>query len=165
MKKITGLKIKQFVVVFMCMLALVFIGVTVNHRILEKWQPDQSVIGTWIGSGETRKFGELEKINVVITIDESGAVTGMVGEALLEECVVKLNRNDFERFINVKNDYIIKDGHISGAIKAEDDTVYRDISMPFDIKEDSIGGTLFHVEGMTYPDPLLLHLELEKSKE
>jgi len=166
MKKNDGLKIKQCLVVgFICMLALVFIGVTINHRMLAKWQPDQSIVGTWVGSGETRKFGELEKINVVISIDESGNVTGMVGEALLEECVIKLNRNEFERFINIKNDYIIKNGHIIGTIKVEDDIAYRDITIPFDIHDDTIGGTLFQVEGLTYPDPILLHLELKKTND
>lgn len=165
MKKIVGLNIKHLVAGFICCLALVFIGVTINHRILEKWQPNQNLIGTWTGSGETRKFGELEKIDIEITIDESGVVKGLVGEALLEECVIRLNRNDFERFIKVKNDYILKDGHISGFIKSGDDIGTRNITMPFNIQDDTIEGTVFHVEGLTYPEPLLLHLQLKKIKD
>ncbi len=163
MKKIIGLDIKYIFIGVIGMLVLVFVGVTINRQILDRWQPDQDIIGTWSGSGETRKFGELEKINVVITIDKSGSVKGVVGDALLEDCVIKLNRNDFERFINVKNDYIIKGGHLSGLINRDDDVAYRDITIPFDIQDDTIGGSLFHVEGITYPEPILLHLVLDKT--
>lgn len=162
MKKRIGLNIKYLLIGFICMLVLVFIGVTINHRILEKWQPDQSIVGTWIGTGETREFGKVEKVEVTIIIDESGTVNGTVGEALLEECVIKLNRNDFERFVNVKTDYIIQDGYIDGTIMSGDELTYRNITMPFNIQDDVIGGTLFHVEGLAYPDSLLLRLELEK---
>ena len=138
MKRIFGLNIKYLLLALICMIALVFIGVSINHQMLEKWQPDQSITGTWIGSGETRQFGNLESIEIMMTIDESGIVSGTVGEALLEECVIKLNRNDFERFINVKNDYIIREGKVSGMINSRDDIAYRDISMPFNIIDDTI---------------------------
>lgn len=162
MKKRIELNIKFLLIGFICMSGLVFVGVTVNHKILESWTPDISIVGTWTGTGETRQFGELEKIQVKITIDKSGAVKGMVGEATLEECVIKLNRNTFERFLNVKTDYSIGGGHIEGAVTSKDKLTYRNIMMPFNIEEDTIEGTLFRVEGMMYPEPLLLHLKLKK---
>ncbi len=164
MKKRVELNIKFLLIGFICMSVLVFVGVTVNHKRLESWTPDMSIVGTWTGTGETRQFGELEKIKVKIRIDKSGAVKGTVGEAALEECVIKLNRNDFERFINVKNDYSIGEGHLEGAVTSEDKLTYRNIMMPFNIEEDTIVGTLFRVEGLMYPEPLLLHLELKKQK-
>ena len=162
MKRTIGLNIKYLLLGLICMLVLVFVGVTINHRMLAKWQPDPKIVGTWIGSGESGKFGEKEKIKVSITIDETGLVNGKVGEASLEASYMRQHRNDFERFIHVKNDYIIQEGHISGKINAEDDIAYRDITIPFNIQEGIIKGTLFQVERFKYPDPLLLHVELEK---
>ena len=43
-----------------------------------------------------------------ITVQKDGTVTGTVGEAKIVGCQISLNRNDFERYIKVKTDYIIK---------------------------------------------------------
>ncbi len=162
MKKLFEVKIKYIMIGLLCSLVLIYVGVTINQQLMDKWQPDESIVGTWSGQGETRKFGELEDIEVTISIDEKGRVTGTIGDAFIEECTIDLNRNDFERFLGIKNDYIIHEGYIKGKITSNDELTYRDISIPFDIEDDVLGGTIFTVKGLTYPDPLILHLELMK---
>ena len=162
MKKLFGVNIKHIIIGLICILVLIYVGVTINKRLMDKWQPDGSIVGTWSGFGETRKFGKLENIEVTINIDEKGNVTGTIGDAFIEECTIDLNRNDFERLLRIKSDYIIHGGYINGKITFNDELIYRDISIPFDIKEGVLGGTIFTVEGLTYPDPLILHLELIK---
>jgi len=162
MKKIFGVNIKHIMIGFICTIVLIYVGVTINQHNMAKWQPDGNIVGTWSGHGETRKFGELEHIAVTINIDEKGIVTGTIGDAFIEDCTIDLNRNDFERLLKIKADYIIHEGYISGKITSSDELTYRNISIPFSIKEDVLDGTIFTVEGLTYPDPLLLHLELMK---
>lgn len=162
MKKIVGIQVKHLLVVFFATIVLVFMGVSVNRQILERWTPEQTIVGTWTGVGETRGFGDLEEIEVRLVISESGSVSGSVGDAQIEDCDIKLNRNAFERFLRVKTDYIINDGYLQGQISDRDELSDRDISMPFNITDNVMDGTLFHVEGWSYPDPLLLHLNIEK---
>ena len=58
MKKIMGIRGKYLLFCFMGILCIVFIGVTINNQILEKWNPDQSIVGRWTGTGETSEFGD-----------------------------------------------------------------------------------------------------------
>ncbi len=162
MKKLFGVNIKHIIIGLICILVLIYVGVTINQRLMDKWQPGGSIVGIWSGLGETREFGELEHIEVTISIDEKGIVTGTIGDAFIEECTIDLNRNDFERLLRIKTDYIIHEGYINGKITSNDELTYRNISIPFNIEEDVLGGTIFTVEGLTYPDPLILHLELMK---
>ncbi len=162
MKKLFGVNIKHIMIGLIGILVLIYVGVTINQRIMDKWQPDDSIVGVWSGQGETRKFGELENIDVTINIDEKGVVTGTIGDAFIEECTIDLNRNDFERLLRIKSDYIIHEGYIKGKITSNDELTDRNISIPFSIEEGVLGGTIFTVKSLTYPDPLILHLELTK---
>lgn len=97
-----------------------------------------------------------------ITIDEDGTVTGTVGDAELVDCVLKQNRSELGRQLNIATDYIVMDGYLAGAIVIEDETPEKNITIPVNLVDGQLRGSLFWVKAWKYPLPLLSRLELNK---
>lgn len=99
-----------------------------------------------------------------ITIHDDGTVTGTVGDAELVECVLKQNRGELGRRLNMATDYIVMDGYLAGAIVPADETPEKALTIPFNIVDDHLRGTLFWVKEWQYPLPLLPQIELVKDQ-
>jgi len=170
-RKVFGIKLKAIMIVFVILVVLIALFAVINRSLLDKWRPQETLVGKWTGQAEI--FSEFKKgespstfpedwINIEITINEDGSVTGMVGDAKMENCSIKLNRNQFEKALGIKTDYIINGGDLVNGINEEDQSARRNISIPFDIKDGKISGSLFEVEKWKYPDPLFPRLTLIK---
>ncbi len=140
-------------------------------------QVDPSLIGTWHGECEislpvvfnpdqlpdsverTRQAVALD-----ITIQEDATIKGTVGEANLEESLLKRNRGELGRRLNMASDYIIIDGHLSGPIvSGQDETELKSFTIPFDLIGDEIRGGLMWRQAWKYPFPLC-RVELERQQ-
>lgn len=99
-----------------------------------------------------------------ITIHEDATVAGSFGEAILEECVLKYNRGELGRSLNIASDYVITDGYLSGPIvPGEDETDVKSFTIPFDLVDSHIQGGLMWVQEGTYPFPLCVGVDLERT--
>ncbi len=127
-----------------------------------------SLIGTWQGECEINlpvAFNPTQlpedvtrsqqAVEVTIIIQEDASVDGMVGEALLAKSVLKRNRGELGRNLNVASDYIIIDGYLTGPIVAGEDEIERkSFTIPFDLVDDQIHGGLMWRQAWKYPLPL-----------
>ncbi|MCE1189831.1 MAG: hypothetical protein LWX56_11910 [Ignavibacteria bacterium] len=84
-----------------------------------------------------------DSVLLQISISSGGIVTGHIGCAELQNCKVKSNRGWIGRHLHLATDYIIE-GTLVGAIFQGDTIQTKNISAPFDMKNDSITGTMFH---------------------
>ena len=102
-------------------------------------------------------------VDLDITIHEDATVEGTLGEATLEECVLKLNRGDLGRSLNIASDYIIADGHLAGPIvSGQDANDLKEFTIPFDLVDGRMHGGLMWVQDWKYPYPLC-QLDLERT--
>lgn len=142
-------------------------------------QPFESVpeelIGSWHGDSHVRlpitfnPTPDSDPTNDVvlpvaidIAIHEDGTVTGVVGGAELRGCVLKQNRGVLGRQLNIATDYVIMDGTLEGPIVEEDNVPEKGLSIPFNIVDTNIQGSLFWTKEWKYPLPLMPRIELEK---
>ena len=100
---------------------------------------------------------------LAITIREDARVTGTVGGAELVDCVLKRNRGELGRQLNVASDYIIMDGYLDGPIIPGDEELRKDFTIPFDVVDGRMQGSIMWVQGLKYPSPLL-HVDLDKDE-
>jgi hypothetical protein len=161
--RLFGIKFRYFFLGFLVTLALVCAGVLYQQSVQEKWKPTSDIMGSWSGVGRLSGTDEAF-IEIQITIDQEGNVEGYFGEAKFTGGQFLLNRNDFERFIRVKTDYVISDGILEGSVwdheNAED--AQRETSMPITIEKATMEGTLFLIEGWKYPEPIILEIQLTR---
>jgi hypothetical protein len=94
-------------------------------------------------------------VEVDITIHEDGSVTGTVGDATLQQCILKKNRGELGRSLNIASDYLVAEGYLDGAIVPEDTITYKEFTIPFDIVDGKLHGSIMWLEGWKYPKPLL----------
>lgn len=102
----------------------------------------------------TQKKVAPQDVDIVLHISADGKVTGRLGGAELSDCVVKLNRGWFGRMINIETDYVIR-GRIIGAVAPGSDRGTNTISVPFNLLEGRIKGSVFAMHPFTYPYPFL----------
>ena len=138
---------------------------------------DPSLSGTWHGEceislpvvfdpSELPDSVERTRTTVAlnITIHEDATVEGTVGEATLEESVLKRNRGELGRSLNTASDYIIIDGHLSGPIvSGEDENDVKSFTIPFDLVDGRIQGGLMWLQKGKYPLHLCRQLDMERS--
>lgn len=93
-------------------------------------------------------------------IDKKGNVCGLVGGATFEGCTVTQNRSWIESQLGIKTDFLIK-GMLKGNTFDKDTLVNKDISIPFNIINSELNGSLFL---MTKGDsfPIISTLKLQK---
>ena len=97
-----------------------------------------------------------------ITINADATVDGTVGEATIEESVLKRNRGELGRSLNMASDYIIIDGHLSGPlVSGADENEVKSFTIPFDVVDNQIQGGLMWLQTGKYPFPLCI-VELER---
>lgn len=86
-----------------------------------------------------------------LTIAPDGKVAGKVGEAQIIQAECRINRGDLGRALNIKTDYLIT-GKLSGKIFPESPVAEMEISLPFNIENGALHGTLFqHGNHGVYP--------------
>jgi hypothetical protein len=131
--------------------------------------PPQDVVGTWRGNVEI--FGPFktepypskapeDHQDVIIAISSSSSVTGRIGQAVFSGCSFKRNRGWVGRKLNLKTDFIIRGGHLDGKITPKDKGEKREFTIPFNIENGKLVGTI-----MLLPKfPLTRLLNLEKDK-
>jgi hypothetical protein len=156
------------------MAILVPASVLFNRHRLNNSPLPEVIAGTWTGQVEI--FTDFKKgkspspysedwIKIEITIDKTGHAIGYIGDAELAECQVKLNRNWFERYLNIKTDFYIQEATLNDQISPLDTVHLRKISIPFNIIDGQFRGSIFQVEGWQYPDPLFPYLTLQREEE
>ena len=105
---------------------------------------------------------------VDLTIHQDGTVTGTVGQARLVDGYLKGNRGWLSRKLKWRTEFIIK-GYLEGPIVDCDRDSVKKITLPFNLVNGGIKGTLFKIHKWKYPDPLIRILlqsvpTLEKSE-
>lgn len=162
-------KFKSAFVLLLFLFLLISLSVAYNRSLINNWNPPESLVGEW--SGQSEVFAPFKKgqppsvdpedwINIQIAIEADGKVTGKIGDAEFVNCTVKQNRTWFERLIGIKTDYIIGEGYLDNGIVPDDTAIKRDISIPFNISDGTLKGSVFEVEKWKYPDPLFPRLLL-----
>lgn len=142
-------------------------------------QPMDSIpaplLGTWHGTAEVRlpivfapapdddpTDDVLLPVDIEITIHDDGTVTGAVGAAELVDCVLKQNRGELGRRLNMATDYIVMDGYLDGPIVPEDEVQKKDFTIPINLVDGHMKGSLFWVAEWKYPRPLMSRIDLVK---
>lgn len=137
---------------------------------------DPSLTGTWHGECEfglpivfnpTQLPENVERTQATVTFDiiihEDATVEGAIGDATIEESVLKHNRGELGQSLNIATDYLISDGYLSGPIVlGEDENDVKAFSIPFNLVDGHIRGSLFWRQEMKYPYPLCPNLDLER---
>lgn len=137
---------------------------------------DPALVGVWEGDCEvglpvvfdpsqlpdnvarTRSIATL-----TITIREDATIDGTLGEAAIEASVLKRNRHELGRSLNVASDYIIIDGHLAGPIvSGADETDVKPFTLPFDLVDGRIQGGLMWRQTGKYPFPIC-SVDLQRS--
>lgn len=127
------------------------------------------LIGHWHGEGEISipvlfdpseapTFPDLEKVPITIdlVIQEDATVTGTVGGATLQDAILASNRGDLGRSLNMATDWLVQSGTLEGAIVPDQDTTAtKDFSLPFNLEDERMQGTLFWRQTGKYPYPLV----------
>ncbi len=86
-----------------------------------------------------------DKVHMQLTIQSDGTVEGLVGDARFVDATCTLNRGDLGRKLNVKTDFIIR-GKLDGRIFANDPTSGKEVSLPFNLENGRIHGSLFQLD-------------------
>ena len=137
-----------------CIAYLLFISCApweVPAHLVGDWQSKQKVTVCHKQNGKFIFIAAPDSILVKFRIDTDGNVIGQLGNASFTNCKVLKNRGDLGRKLNLATDYVIK-GELTGAIFEGDPHTKKEISAPFDIKENKMSGSLFQMFGIDlYP--------------
>lgn len=123
----------------------------INERI------PQSVIGTWTGKHKVtvRIKEEFMKYNFIpspdstslsLTINENGFISGTLGTATFKNCIIKKNRSEISKKLDLYSDYVIT-GKLSGVIFPTDPVILKEISFPLNLENNCITGCIFQKDG------------------
>jgi len=144
-------------------------SVLTSHAVEGAAVPDLRLVGKWHGQNEfygmsyqeiTGKKVAIQNVEIAFNISTNGSVTGRVGGAKLNECVVTANRGWLGRLLHIETDFIIR-GKVVGAVVSGSNDGTNIIDAPLNLDGASIKGTIFAVRGpFTYPYPIL-NLRLE----
>ena len=135
------------------------------------WNPPDTLVGTWSDKAEV--FAPFKKspypskapedwIRIQIQIHVDGTVDGQVGDAQFVGCEVRSNRGWLGRKLNVKTDYIICDGALTGTIVSTDKETKRYFTIPFNVADGKLKGGFMVLKKWKYPFPMFPRLELMK---
>lgn len=128
----------------------------------KKIVPD-SLVGVWQGkckiylplSKNPQLAGEKDTVDVTITIHKDGAVQGSVGKAKFVKCRFAKNRGWFGRWLNIKTDFIIKGGYLQGPLYPGDSVQVKKFTLPFNIINGKMRGSVMQIFRWKYPKPLV----------
>ena len=125
--------------------------------------------GSWQGSAND--FSKVKKVDslrslISLSITDNGRAQAKVGSAIISNATVVRNRGSIARFLKLKTDYLIE-GILNGHVNFYDTLNYVDqkITIPFNVINDTLRGTLFVNKPWEYPLPIIPKLELVKSEK
>jgi len=129
------------------------------------------LVGVWAGNCEV--YGSFNRgqhgddhpenrISIEIRINSDRTVEGTVGNAVLRDCRFKRNRGTIGRWLNFKTDFIVKSGYLDGRIVPADNETRREFTIPFNIVDGQLRGSVMTLKPWTYPFPVVPRLLLEK---
>ena len=101
-----------------------------------EWSGQADIIVTWCSA---------PMLEVHVTIDSTGRVTGRVGDAELVDGRLRRNRGALGRWLKVKTDYIIE-GKLVGPIVARDLIVRDGVKIPLNFTDSTFVGSV-HTTG------------------
>lgn len=165
MRSITRVRTLQSRIYFPCLLLGMLLAVP-----LFAWTPPDSLVGHWQQTFEANAVfikqpnGRIHPdsaVQVNIHIHADGRVSGNVGASQLVKCRVKKNRTWLGRALNFKTDFIIRGGTLEGAIFPGDQITQREFTIPFNIEDGTIRGSIMVLQRWKYPYPLLPRLRLQ----
>jgi hypothetical protein len=116
--------------------------------------PD-AVPGTWVSNQEVtvrfnpkgRPYGVARApVAISVTIRADLSVDGWMGQARFVGCTVSRNRGVIGRTLDLFSDFVIA-GKLTGSIFPADTLGMKDISMPFNVKDGALVGSVFQREG------------------
>jgi hypothetical protein len=127
---------------------------------------DPALLGTWQGESSVRPPIRFEPapeeerepeiaVPLALTIHDDATVTGTVGDAQLVDCVLKRNRTDLGRQLNMASDYIVMDGYLNGPIIPGDEETRKEFTIPFNVVDGHMQGSVMWLKELKYPLPLL----------
>ena len=103
-------------------------------------------------------------VSLTLSIQEDATVGGTLGEATMEESVLKLNRGELGMALNMASDYIVTGGFLSGPIvRGEDEGDPKQFTIPFDVVDGHLQGGLMWLESPQYPFPLCAQVDLTRN--
>ena len=91
-----------------------------------------------------------KEVNLTLEIDEDMNVSGQIGNATIEDGKLNSNRN----WLNIKSDYIIEFGYIIGKIDNNDVEDDRKFTLPFDLIDSKIDGSIYIIYDWQNPQVL-----------
>ncbi len=137
-----------------CLAFLLFVSCKeweVPAALIGKWQCRQKVTVRTKENGKYVFLNAPDSLVLQFSIDENGNLSGKLGDGTFTNCKVMKNRNDLERKLKLATDYVIK-GELNGAIFPGDPHLNKEISAPFDVKNNKMTGSLFQMFGLDlYP--------------
>ena len=108
-----------------------------------------SMTGVWCGSARiVVDWTVQQNLGLTLTIDQSGNVTGQVGDAQLTSGRVKANRGPVGRMLNIKTDYIIV-GRLRGPIIAAEGVARSEVKIPVNWTGSEFQGAV-HTNGSSF---------------
>lgn len=128
----------------------------------QKWMPPKEIVGKWSGNHvvtvRTKDndnhfvFTKApDSLKFFIEIEANGIVSGKIGNAAMTACKIDKNRGEIGKTLNLATDFVIT-GNLSGIIFAEDDLPSKHISIPINLNNNILDGSLFQKEGLSmYP--------------
>jgi len=105
----------------------------------------------------------VESVLVSIIIDSTGLISGMVGDAVFDDCNIIQNRGWIEQQLGIKTDFLIS-GKLVGNTFDKDTLVNKNINIPFNIENGELKGSLLMIlKGEDFP--IISLLKLKKGRE
>ncbi len=132
-----------------------------NFVSCKQWEVPTHLLGNWQSKQaftvRTKTDGNFvfvqapDSVLLSFTIDNTGKLTGKIGNADLVNCKVEKNRGELGRKLNLATDYVVK-GELNGSIFQNDPNPNKKISAPFNVINNKMEGSLFQLFGMDlYP--------------
>ena len=107
---------------------------------LPAWQPPAALVGQWEGSLKIfNDFVQHSRVDMNLTINADGSVTGQIGDAKLESAKIAPNRGDIGRALNLATDFIVV-GKLKGPLIAAEGITRDSVSIPFNLVEGKLEG-------------------------
>jgi hypothetical protein len=88
-----------------------------------------------------------DSVRVSLTIRSDRTVEGSVGHATLEEATITRNRGAVGHTLDLNTDFLIT-GKLVGNIFPADTLDTKNVTIPFNVENGALAGTIFQNEGM-----------------
>jgi hypothetical protein len=111
----------------------------VTSEMAGEWRGNARIIMNWC---------QETNLPLAMTIRADGTVTGQIGDAILTNAFLRLNRGAVAKKLNLKTDYIIV-GQLNGPIVAKENIVRRSVSIPLNFNNGMFAGGL-HTSGSMF---------------